>query len=173
VDVDLIARRIWIRRSRVCRHDGPPKTGKSKRDVVIHDQLVTVLLSSMPLDPAPDAFVFTTVTGAAIEESTFVRREWLPALRSLRIRHRPFYNTRHTCISSLLAAGAKPLFVCRQTGTSLEMIERHYGDARFSAEQLDRLLSSASGLTVSETPTPGAARQRPKRTVPESVGSSG
>jgi hypothetical protein len=30
----------------------------------------------------------------------------------------------------LLAAGAKPLFVCRQTGTSLEMIEKHYGDAR-------------------------------------------
>jgi len=144
-DVDLKARRIRIRRSRVCRHDGPPKTGKSKRDVVIHDQLVTVLLSRMSLDPEPDAFVFTTVTGAAIEESTFVRREWLPALRPLRIRPRPFYNTRHTYISSLLAAEDKPLFVCRQTGTSLEMIERHYADARFSAEQLDRLLSATSG----------------------------
>jgi integrase len=65
-DVDLIGRRIRIRRSRVCRHDGPPK-----------------------LQAAPDAFAFTTVRGAAIEESTFVRREWLPALRSLRIRPRP------------------------------------------------------------------------------------
>jgi integrase len=140
VDVDLIARRIWIRRSRVCRHDGPPKTGKSKRDVVIHDQLVAILRSRMPLHAAPDAFVFTTVKGAAIEESTFVRREWLPALAALDIRPRPFYNTRHTYISSLLAAGAKPLFVCRQTGTSLEMIERHYGDARVSADQLNQLL---------------------------------
>src|SRR5262249_13772476 len=140
-DVDLIARRIRIRRSRVCRHDGPPKTGKSKRDVVIHDQLAMVLRSRMPLDCAPDAFVFTTGTGAAIEESTFVRREWIPALSALGIRLRPFYNTRHTYISSLLAAGAKPLFVCRQTGTSLEMIERHYGDARFSADQLNQLLA--------------------------------
>jgi integrase len=140
VDVDLIARRIWIRRSRVCRHDGPPKTGKSKRDVVIHDQLVAILRSRMPLHTAPDGFVFTTVKGAAIEESTFVRREWIPALAALGIRPRPFYNTRHTYISSLLAAGAKPLFVCRQTGTSLEMIERHYGDARVSADQLNQLL---------------------------------
>jgi len=40
----------------------------------------------------------------------------------------------------LLAAGAKPLFVCRQTGTSLEMIEKHYGDARVDAEQLDEMI---------------------------------
>lgn len=52
---------------------------------------------------------------------------------------RPFYNTRHTYVSWLLDHGAKPLFVCRQTGTSLEMIERHYGDARVTPDQLDRL----------------------------------
>ena len=143
-DVDLAARRIRIRRSRVCRHDGPPKTGKSKRDVLIHDQLVAILRARKPLSPAPDTFVFTTVKGAAIEESTFVRREWIPALASLGIRPRPFYNTRHTYISSLLAAGAKPLFVCRQTGTSLEMIERHYGDARVSADQLNQLLGQVA-----------------------------
>src|SRR3989442_760834 len=40
----------------------------------------------------------------------------------------------------LIAAGAKPLFVCRQTGTSLEMIEKHYGDARVDAEQLDEMI---------------------------------
>jgi hypothetical protein len=40
----------------------------------------------------------------------------------------------------LLAAGAKPLFVCRQPGTSLEMIEKHYGDARVAAEQLDEMI---------------------------------
>jgi len=152
VDVDLTARRIRIRRSRVSRHDGAPKTGKSKRDVVIHEELTSVLRAHKPALANSDDFVFTTTSGAAIEESTFVRREWVPALRSLSIRQRPFYNTRHSYISSLLAAGAKPLFVCRQTGTGLEMIERHYGDARFSADQLDRLLSATQRDGRAEAP---------------------
>ena len=70
----------------------------------------------------------------------FQGRDWRPALRLLGIRPRPFYNTRHTYISFLLAAGAKPLFVCRQTGTSLEMIEKHYGDHRVTADALDRMI---------------------------------
>ena len=139
-DVDLRNRRIRIRRSRVLGEDGRPKTGRSKRDVIIHEGLERVLRAHMPRRPAPEDFVFTTPGGAPIDEATFLRREWLPALRALRIRPRPFYNCRHTYISTLLAAGAKPLFVCRQTGTSLEMIEKHYGDARVDAEQLDEMI---------------------------------
>ena len=120
--------------------DGRPKTGRSKRDVLIHEGLERVLRAHMPRRPAPEDFVFTTPGGAPIDEANFLRREWLPALRALRIRPRPFYNCRHTYISTLLAAGAKPLFVCRQTGTSLEMIEKHYGDARVDAEQLDEMI---------------------------------
>ena len=139
-DVDLRNRRIRIRRSRVLGEDGRPKTGRSKRDVLIHEGLERVLRAHMPRRPAPEDFVFTTPGGAPIDEENFLRREWLPALRALRIRPRPFYNCRHTYISTLLAAGAKPLFVCRQTGTSLEMIEKHYGDARVDAEQLDEMI---------------------------------
>ena len=47
----------------------------------------------------------------------------------------------------LLDAGAKPLFVCRQTGTSLEMIEKHYGDARVDAEQLDEMIGEFESTT--------------------------
>src|SRR5207249_5044788 len=68
-------------------------------------------------------------------------------LRALRIRPRPFYNCRHTYISMLLDAGAKPLFVCRQTGTSLEMIEKHYGDARVDADQLDEMIGELESPT--------------------------
>ena len=39
-----------------------------------------------------------------------------PGTRSRQGGPRPFYHCRHTYISTLLAAGAKPLFVCRQTG---------------------------------------------------------
>jgi hypothetical protein len=43
----------------------------------------------------------------------------------------------------MLAIGAGPLWVARQTGTSLEMIEQHYGDARCSSVELDALISDA------------------------------
>jgi integrase len=140
-DVDVNNRRIRIRRSRVLGKDGRHKTGRSKRDVVVHEGLGNVLRAHVPRRPAPEDFVFTAPRGTPIDEVNFQRREWLPALRALRIRPRPFYNCRHTYISMLLAAGAKPLFVCRQTGTSLDMIEKHYGDARVDAAQLDEMIS--------------------------------
>jgi integrase len=66
----------------------------------------------------------------------FQTREWRRALAALKIRPRPFYNTRHTYISELLDLGARPLWVAKQTGTSLEMIERHYGRPRDTAARL-------------------------------------
>jgi hypothetical protein len=81
--------------------------------------------------------------GAPIDQANFYQREWLPMLRRLRIRPRPFYNTRHTYISYMLEIGAKPLWVARQTGTSLEMIEKHYGRAKVVAEELDSMISKA------------------------------
>jgi len=47
-DVDLSNRRIRIRRSRVLGEDGRPKTGRSKRDVIIHEGLEAVLQAHMP-----------------------------------------------------------------------------------------------------------------------------
>lgn len=73
-------------------------------------------------------------------------------LRLLKIRPRPFYNTRHTYISYMLAIGARPLWVARQTGTSLEMIEQHYGDARCSSGELDALISDAKRARTRNLP---------------------
>jgi hypothetical protein len=102
-----------------------------------------------PISPHPkhDDFVFTTVNGAPIDEGNFYAREWVPALRRLQIRPRPFYNTRHTYITYMLDIGANPLFVARQTGTSLEMIEDHYGSRRVVAEHLDELIDAAGGAS--------------------------
>ncbi len=83
-------------------------------------------------------------------------------LRALRIRPRAFYNCRHTYISMLLAAGAKPLFVCRQTGTSLDMIEKHYGDAPVDAEQLDAMIGELEPPTGNLPGPPPIARDHPR-----------
>ena len=153
-DVDLEHRRIRIRRSRVLGEDGRTKTGRSRRDVIVHEGIDGVLRTLRPHDAAAGDFVFRTPRGAPVDEANFQRREWLPALRALGIRRRPFYNCRHTYISTLLAAGAKPLFVCRQTGTSLEMIEKHYGDARVDAQQLDQMIAGTSSETGNRPGTP-------------------
>ena len=65
-------------------------------------------------------------------------------LRLLKIRSRPFYNTRHTYVSYMLELGAKPLWVSRQTGTSPERIENHYGRAKVVAQELDSFISNAT-----------------------------
>ena len=87
------------------------------------------------------------MNGAPIDEANFYAREWVPALRRLQIRPRPFHNTRHTYITYMLDIGANPLFVARQTGTSLEMIENHYGSRRVVAEHLDALIDAAEGVS--------------------------
>ena len=51
--VDLPARRVRIRGSRVLGRDGEPKTGHSRRDVVIHDDLARVLRDIVPTPPGP------------------------------------------------------------------------------------------------------------------------
>src|SRR5262249_54962417 len=121
-------------------HDGRPKTGKSKRDVVIHANLLDVLRNHQPFKLDVNAFVFTTANGAPISQANFFNREWAPMLEALGIRRRPFYNTRHTYITYLLALGVAPLFIARQTGTSLEMIEDHYGSVSLVADTLDGLI---------------------------------
>jgi hypothetical protein len=47
----------------------------------------------------------------------------------------------------MLSIGATPLFVCRQTGTSLKMIEEHYGQVNVLARELDTMIASAAAKT--------------------------
>jgi len=53
--------------------------------------------------------------------------EWHRALRALNLRPRKFYATRHAFISLVLTRGARIKWVAEYVGTSVEMIERHYG----------------------------------------------
>jgi integrase len=160
-NVDLERRVAWIRVSRVLGREGRPKTGKSKRELVLHENLVEVLRDHLPLHPKHDDFVFTTASGTPIDQANFYRREWAPMLRVLKIRPRPFYNTRHTYISYMLNIGAKPLWVARQTGTSLVMIEKHYGRAKVVAEELDELISEAEERAAASRATPSQTRNLP------------
>jgi integrase len=85
------------------------KTKRSNREIHLTDHLALVLSRHLKFDPSaewmstaaadPEDYVFTTSVGTPIDESNFYHREWLPMLRRLKIRPRPFYNTRHSYIS--------------------------------------------------------------------------
>jgi hypothetical protein len=76
----------------------------------------------------PDTFVFTTPTGLPLDTDRFVELRWHRALRATGIRPRKFYGTRHTFISVALSRGCNPKWVAKYCGTSLEMLDKHYGD---------------------------------------------
>jgi integrase len=124
--VDLTYGKTRVEGSRVRGHEGRTQTKRSNREIDLHDNLLPVLKAHKPLHVSPDDYVFTTPEGTPIEEERFYRREWLPKLRRLNIRPRPFYNTRHSYTSFMLSVGGKIAFVSKQTGDSIKTLETHY-----------------------------------------------
>ncbi len=59
----------------------------------------------------------------------FRRREWSPAVEAAGVRdaRRTIYDLRKTFASDALAAGVSVFQLARVMGTSVKMIERHYG----------------------------------------------
>ena len=80
-----------------------------------------------PLHATDETILFTTPTGRPIDEERFVEKHWHRAIRATGIRPRKFYATRHTFISAALSKGASLKWVARYCGTSVEMIDEHYG----------------------------------------------
>ena len=72
-------------------------------------------------------FIFTNLAGGPIDQREWSRYYWRRALRAAGVRLREFYATRHTFISLALTHGVNPKYLAERCGTSLAMIERHYG----------------------------------------------
>jgi integrase len=126
ISIDLQYGWEKIEKSRVQGHEGGTKTKRSNRQIRLHDNLIEVLKTHLRFIVAPDAYAFVTVKGAPIDEDNFYKREWLPILRKLEIRPRPFYNTRHSYASFMLSCGHKLAFISAQTGDSEKTLKAHY-----------------------------------------------
>jgi hypothetical protein len=72
--------------------------------------------------------LFPAPGGGLMNLDNFRRREWGPAVEGAGVR-RParLYDLRSTYASNSLAAGIDVFELSRVMGTSIEMIERHYG----------------------------------------------
>jgi integrase len=92
------------------------KTGKSR--VVFLSPGVSAMLQSRheQQHPNPNALVFPSPKGGAIDDHNFRNRAWKTIIDQLGIEYRKPYSTRHTAISHALASGANYLQVAEASG---------------------------------------------------------
>lgn len=102
------------------------KTAAAYREVPIIPQLLQVLkdrnaqaIQEGLLDaanPDADSLVISTGKGTPISRSTFLSRYWKPLLNRLGLSDRPFYSTRHSCATMLVASGIPMQVVAKIVG---------------------------------------------------------
>ena len=172
-DVDLIAGKAEITKSRHLGFESAPKTKGSRRTVRLLPTVVKLLAFIKPLHVTEDDYVITGQGGKPLDASAWRKRHWNRALRAQEIRPRKFYATRHTYISVALSHNVNIKWLAERCGTSVEMIERNYGrfirddgDAPLRAllegqtETLGETVKGSDGVTDSEVAEKFGATRR-------------
>jgi integrase len=125
-DVDRRAGVVQIRRAYANGRVKQTKTRLSRRAVPLQATAVEALDQ---LRPRPDSpLLFPNARGGHLDFRNFNRRHWKPAQKALGIDPpRDLYDLRHTYATFALRAGVPVFAVSRFMGTSIAMIDLHYG----------------------------------------------
>ncbi len=102
------------------------KTARSRRQVPLSPRALAAL-ESLParLDTS---LIFPAAKGGVVNLDNWRRRAWAPAIKAAGVAlPARIYDLRSTFASNALAAGLAVFELARVMGTSVDMIERHYG----------------------------------------------
>jgi integrase len=116
-DIDRTRRIVQVRGT---------KTARSRREVPLTSSALAAL---EPVTPRLDSpYLFSSSRRGPFDVHNFRRREWGPAVDAAGIaKPARLYDLRSTFASNALAAGITVYELARMMGTSVDMIERHYG----------------------------------------------
>ena len=142
-DIDHEAQVVYVRRTLRNGRIKTPKTKASLRAVPLQAVALAALEELQPPDPAC-ALLFPSVRGGHLDLHNFRNRNWKPAQKAAGVTPlRRVYDLRHTFATFALRAGISTFDLSRYMGTSLAMIDRHYGHlARDGREHAIRLLDT-------------------------------
>jgi integrase len=177
-DIDREAGVVYVRRAFANGRLKQTKTRLSNRAVPLQAKALEALEQ---LPPAENEILFANTRGGRIDFRSFGRRHWKPAQRRAGIEPlRGLYDLRHTYATFALRAGVPVFAVSRFMGSSIAMIDYHYGhlayDSREHAVSLLDALAFERAVDAGWTPPPKPAtpvaasvsrplRRRPRRTV--------
>jgi integrase len=140
-DVDRALGVVYVRRAYANGRLKHTKTRLSTRAV----PLQAVALAALDrLPPPQSSLLFPNARGRHIDFRSFGRRHWKPAQTKAGVEPlRNLYDLRHTYATFALRAGVSVFAVSRFMGSSIAMIDRHYGHlARDSREHAVSLLDA-------------------------------
>jgi integrase len=114
------------------------KTGKPRRVPLT----ATAQRALEQLPPRIDTpLLFPAAEGGYISLGDWTNRDWYPAPEAAGIPKRGPYSLRHTFATEAIANGISPYELAEVMGTSVAMIDRHYGHLRADAhDRIRRLL---------------------------------
>ncbi len=133
-DIDRAAGVVQIRRAYANGRVKHTKTRLSRRAVPLQAIALEALDQLRPRDDSP--LLFPNTRGGHLDFRNFNRRHWKPVQKEVGIDPlRDLYDLRHTYATFALRAGVPVFALSRFMGTSIAMIDLHYGHLAIDSYQ--------------------------------------